>query len=53
MAQIRAGIGGWDFAPWRQSFYPPGLPLKQQLDYASRQLTSIKINGTFYRTAKP
>ncbi|MYM35658.1 DUF72 domain-containing protein [Duganella sp. FT94W] len=53
MAQIRAGIGGWDFAPWRQSFYPPGLPLKQQLDYASRQLTSIEINGTFYRTAKP
>jgi uncharacterized protein YecE (DUF72 family) len=53
MAQIRAGIGGWDFAPWRETFYPKDVPLKKQLEYASRQVTSIEINGTFYRTAKP
>lgn len=53
MAQIRAGIGGWDFAPWRETFYPKDVPVKKQLEYASTQVTSIEINGTFYRTAKP
>ncbi|WP_373988481.1 DUF72 domain-containing protein [Duganella sp. BuS-21] len=53
MAQIRAGIGGWDFAPWRETFYPHEVPVKKQLEYASTQVTSIEINGTFYRTAKP
>jgi uncharacterized protein YecE (DUF72 family) len=53
MAQIRAGIGGWDFAPWRETFYPKDVPLKKALEYASTQVTSIEINGTFYRTAKP
>lgn len=53
MAQIRAGIGGWDFAPWRETFYPKDVPARKQLEYASSQLTSIEINGTFYRSAKP
>jgi uncharacterized protein YecE (DUF72 family) len=53
MAEIRAGIGGWDFAPWRDTFYPKDVPIKKQLEYASTQVTSIEINGTFYRTAKP
>jgi uncharacterized protein YecE (DUF72 family) len=49
MARIRVGIGGWDFAEWRGSFYPKGLPRARELEHASRQLTSIEINGTFYR----
>ena len=53
MTQVRVGIGGWDFAPWRETFYPKDVTLKRQLEYASRQVTSIEINGTFYRTAKP
>ena len=53
MAQIRAGIGGWDYAPWRDTFYPADVPIKKQLEYASTQVSSIEINGTFYRTAKP
>lgn len=53
MAEILAGIGGWDFAPWRETFYPKDVPIKKQLEYASTQVTSIEINGTFYRTAKP
>jgi uncharacterized protein YecE (DUF72 family) len=48
-APIRVGIGGWTFAPWRGSFYPAALPHARELEYASRQLTSIEINGTFYR----
>jgi uncharacterized protein YecE (DUF72 family) len=51
--QVRVGIGGWDFAPWRETFYPDDVPRKKALEYASRQVGSIEINGTFYRTAKP
>jgi uncharacterized protein YecE (DUF72 family) len=51
--QIRVGIGGWVFPPWRGVFYPPGLPQARELDYASRQLTTIEINGTFYGAQKP
>jgi uncharacterized protein YecE (DUF72 family) len=50
---IRVGIGGWVFVPWRGEFYPKGLPQARELAHASRQLTSIEINGTFYRTQKP
>jgi uncharacterized protein YecE (DUF72 family) len=50
---IRVGIGGWVFAPWRGEFYPKGLPQARELHHASRQLTSIEINGTFYRTQSP
>ena len=50
---IRVGIGGWVFEPWRGEFYPKGLPQAHELDYASRKLTAIEINGTFYRTQKP
>ena len=52
-SEVRVGIGGWDFAPWRASFYPKDVTIKRQLEYASRQVTSIEINGTFYRSAKP
>ena len=47
---IRVGIGGWTYEPWRGSFYPPGLKHADELRHASRQLTTIEINGTFYRT---
>jgi uncharacterized protein YecE (DUF72 family) len=50
---IRIGIGGWTYAPWRGTFYPGDLPQKRELEYASRQLTSIEINGTFYGSQKP
>jgi uncharacterized protein YecE (DUF72 family) len=46
---IRVGIGGWTYEPWRGTFYPADLKQADELDYASRHLTSIEINGTFYR----
>jgi uncharacterized protein YecE (DUF72 family) len=49
MAPIRVGVGGWMFEPWRGVFYPSDLPQKRELEYMSRKLTSIEINGTFYR----
>jgi uncharacterized protein YecE (DUF72 family) len=47
------GVGGWTFEPWRGVFYPPGLAQAKELEYASRQLTSIEINGTFYGSQSP
>ncbi len=52
-ATIRIGIGGWTFEPWRGVFYPDDLPHARELEYASRQVTAIEINGTYYGTQKP
>lgn len=51
--RIRAGMGGWDYDPWRETFYPPRLPKSAQLHHASRQVTAIEVNGTFYRLQTP
>ena len=50
---IRAGIGGWTFKPWEGTFYPGDLARSRQLHYASRQLATIEVNGTFYRGQTP
>lgn len=50
---IRAGMGGWTFEPWEGTFYPERLPKKRQLEYASRQVPTIEVNGTYYSTFKP
>jgi uncharacterized protein YecE (DUF72 family) len=50
---IRVGIGGWDYDPWRGTFYPPGLPKAKQLEHASRRVTAIEINATFYKLQTP
>ena len=47
------GIGGWNYPPWRAVFYPRGMPQRRELEFASRQLSSIEINGTFYSAFKP
>src|SRR5581483_10701938 len=51
--QVRIGVGGWTFPPWRGVFYPDDLPQKQELAYASRKLTAIEINATYYGSQKP
>ena len=50
---IRVGVGGWTFAPWRRNFYPEGWVQRRELEYASRKLAAIEINGTFYGAQKP
>jgi uncharacterized protein YecE (DUF72 family) len=47
---IYSGIGGWTYEPWRGVFYPDKLPHARELEYAAQHLTSIEVNGTFYRT---
>jgi uncharacterized protein YecE (DUF72 family) len=51
--QIRIGVGGWTFAPWRGVFYPADLAQKNELSFASRRLTAIEINATYYGSQKP
>jgi uncharacterized protein YecE (DUF72 family) len=51
--RVRVGVGGWVFEPWRGGFYPDGLSQKRELEYASRRLTTIEINGTYYGSQKP
>lgn len=51
--QIRVGIGGWTFEPWRQTFYPPHVPKARELAFASRQFTALEINSTYYGPQKP
>ena len=46
------GVGGWTYEPWRNNFYPKGLPHARELEYAAQHLTAIEINGTFYGTQK-
>ena len=53
MGTIHIGISGWRYAPWRGKFYPPGLAQARELDYASRQLPTIEINGSFYSLQRP
>lgn len=50
---IRVGIGGWVYAPWRNNFYPAGLVQRRELEFASRHVSAIEINGTYYGAQKP
>lgn len=52
-SEIRVGISGWRYAPWRGSFYPKGLVQKNELHFASRTVNSIEINGSFYALQTP
>jgi uncharacterized protein YecE (DUF72 family) len=51
--RIFIGISGWRYAPWRGVFYPAGLPQRRELEYASRRLGSVEINGSFYSLQRP
>ncbi len=51
--RIGVGIGGWTFPPWRGDFYPAGVRQKDELSFASRQLSAIEINGTYHSLQSP
>lgn len=51
--RIRVGIGGWNFAPWRDNFYPAGWPQARELEYAAQHVTAIEVNSTYYSAQKP
>ncbi|MDF3019138.1 MAG: hypothetical protein K0Q92_441 [Steroidobacteraceae bacterium] len=53
MADVRIGISGWRYEPWRGIFYPPGLTQQRELEFASRAFSSVEINGSFYSLQSP
>jgi len=53
MAKVRVGIGGWTYPPWRETFYPKGLPQSRELEYAASQFGAVEINATFYGRQSP
>jgi uncharacterized protein YecE (DUF72 family) len=53
VGSVHIGIGGWTYEPWRDSFYPKGLPQARELEYAASKVTAIEINGTYYGTQSP
>lgn len=53
MAKIRIGISGWRYVPWRGVFYPEDLTQARELEFASRALPTIEINGSFYSLQRP
>jgi uncharacterized protein YecE (DUF72 family) len=50
---VRVGVGGWDYDPWRESFYPQKLPRSKQLGHMAERLTAVEINATYYKLQKP
>ena len=50
---IRIGISGWRYKPWRGVFYPKGMPQRRELEFASRMMPTIEINGSFYSLQRP
>ena len=52
-SNIRVGIGGWTYEPWRGTFYPTGLPQKRELEYVGQKLTATEINATYYGRQSP
>jgi uncharacterized protein YecE (DUF72 family) len=53
MAELRIGISGWTYARWRGVFFPEKWPHRRELEYASRKVNSIEINGSFYSLQRP
>jgi uncharacterized protein YecE (DUF72 family) len=53
MADVRVGISGWRYPPWRGVFYPPGLPQRRELEYVAERLRTVEINGSFYSLQRP
>jgi uncharacterized protein YecE (DUF72 family) len=53
MSRIRVGCSGWQYAGWRERFYPKGLPQRRWLEYYAAEFDTVEVNSTFYRLAKP
>ncbi|MES2742612.1 MAG: DUF72 domain-containing protein [Pseudomonadota bacterium] len=53
MGKVYIGISGWRYEPWRGVFYPKELAQARELAFASRAVSSIELNGSFYALQKP
>ncbi|TNC16825.1 DUF72 domain-containing protein [Georgenia sp. 311] len=53
MAEVRIGVSGWRYAPWRGSFYPRGLPQRRELEFIGQTFPTVELNGSFYSLQRP
>jgi uncharacterized protein YecE (DUF72 family) len=53
VGEVRVGISGWTYPPWRGVFYPADLPHRRELEFAASQMNSVEINGSFYSLQRP
>jgi uncharacterized protein YecE (DUF72 family) len=51
--EVRIGCSGWNYASWRETFYPPRLPARRWLEHYATVFDTVEVNATFYRLAKP
>ena len=50
---VRVGCSGWQYADWRERFYPKGLPQRRWLEHYAQTFDTVEVNSTFYRLARP
>ncbi|WP_324652580.1 DUF72 domain-containing protein [Georgenia sp. H159] len=53
MAEVRIGVSGWRYAPWRGTFYPRGLAQRRELEYIGTRFPTVELNGSFYSLQRP
>jgi uncharacterized protein YecE (DUF72 family) len=53
MSELRIGVSGWKYESWRNDFYPKGVTQSRELEFISRQMNSVEINGSFYSLQRP
>ena len=52
MRPVHIGCSGWNYAAWRELFYPKGLPANRWLEHYAQHFSTVEVNSTFYRLAK-
>jgi len=53
MKPVHVGCSGWNYAAWRELFYPKGVPANRWLEHYAQHFSTVEVNSTFYRLAKP
>ena len=43
------GTSGWQYASWKERFYPKGLPQRAWLDLYTSRFPVVEVNNSFYR----
>jgi uncharacterized protein YecE (DUF72 family) len=50
---IHVGCSGWNYRDWRGEFYPERMPASRWLEHYAEHFTTVEVNSTFYRLARP
>jgi len=50
---VRVGCSGWNYADWREAFYPKGVPARRWLEVYAERFDTVEVNSTFYRAPEP